>query len=167
MPAPGSSTLAVITTTSVVCGSVSASALSSMNRLCGERMATSLRYGLVRPRLSAVTRWTVSRLNCSRCSWCSPPRRRRWSYSVTVKIARNTPAKHEPADRGHRLGHQVGQRRQRTRSRKTRPRPIGHVHVADSGCSRARRNSRGPRFLNRSTTIDSVLNTKLHTTPKA
>ena len=28
-------------------------------------------------------------------------------------------------------------------------------------------NSRGCRFLNRSTTIDIVLNTKLHTTPNA
>ena len=55
---PGSSTLAVMTTTSVVVGSVSARALSSMNRLCGERIATSLRYGLVRPRLSAVMTWT-------------------------------------------------------------------------------------------------------------
>ena len=48
-------TAAVITTTSVVSGSVSARAFSSIARLCGERIATSLRYGLVIPRLAGVT----------------------------------------------------------------------------------------------------------------
>ena len=40
---PTAASLAVITTRSVVSGSVSARAFSSMDMLCGERMATSLR----------------------------------------------------------------------------------------------------------------------------
>ncbi len=47
-PEPCGSTDAVITTTSVVSGSVSARQRSSMPRLYGDRIATSLRYGLVR-----------------------------------------------------------------------------------------------------------------------
>ena len=57
----GGSTLAVMTTTLVVSGSVSARAFSSMNRFCGERIDTSLRYGLVRPRLCAVISAVVER----------------------------------------------------------------------------------------------------------
>ena len=71
-PEPSSgTTLAVMTTTSVVSGSVSARAFSSMNRLCGERMATSLRYGLSGPGPAAVTSLVALTLNCSRCS-CLP-----------------------------------------------------------------------------------------------
>ena len=55
-------------TTSVVAGSVSANARSSINKLCGERIATSLQYGFFSPRLSPVTRATVALLNCSKCS---------------------------------------------------------------------------------------------------
>ncbi len=39
---PGGSIFAVMTTTSVVDGSLSCSAFSNMNKLCGERIATSL-----------------------------------------------------------------------------------------------------------------------------
>ncbi len=63
----GGRTLAVMTTTPVVSGSVSANAFSSMNRFCVERMDTSLRYFFVSPRLAGVISSVVWRLNCSRC----------------------------------------------------------------------------------------------------
>ena len=57
---PGARPTAVITTTSVVSGSVSARHCSSIPRLYGERIATSLRYGLVR--LQALRRELVGLL---------------------------------------------------------------------------------------------------------
>ena len=60
---------AVITITSVLSGSVSARPFSSMNRFCGERMATSLCQAGSKPKaVGAQPRASTSRLNCSRCS---------------------------------------------------------------------------------------------------
>ena len=67
-PEPGGSTDAVITTTSVVSGSVSARHRSSIPRLYGDRIATSLRYGFVRFRLWTLSWSACFSLNCSRCS---------------------------------------------------------------------------------------------------
>ena len=140
-----------------------------MNRLCVERMATSLRYGLLTPRLAGETSSVVARLNCSMCWW----------WPLTWPAARAS-ARELLGDDEHRdearvkavppmvatslvkkLRTAVDQQHQEDQRQADR-----HVDAADRDVERDLVLAL-LRSLKRSTTIDRALKTKLQTTPKA